>query len=137
MLQAINATPTAVAAAAPLTFTGVRIRTGSTAVLSTDLQDIVLQRAGFYLVHFNADVAPVTAGGVVQIQMTLNGTPVTAAIGTETGTAASEVHNLGFSVIVQVCPLTCGIGTNDVLTFINNGSAATISNMSAVVTKIA
>lgn len=62
---------------------------------------VTLNRAGTYIVHFNATVSA-TAAGAQEIQMLRNGSPVPGAHAIETAAAAGDLASMAFTALVTV-----------------------------------
>lgn len=138
MLYAYNTTSTAYTAGQQISFTSTGTQTGCTAV-KTSSNTINLNKAGYYMVHFNGDVATTTDAGNVSAILQVNGVAYPAAEATAYSSAATDIQNLGFTTIIQVQP-NCMCNTSNVpvtLTVVNGTTAATFTNAAITVTKIA
>ena len=122
-----------------LTFNNNTIQTGCTATHAAGSSSISLNKAGYYMVSFNADGVESGTAGNITIQLQGNGTAIAGAETTAESATATDVVNLSFTTLVQVCPNCCGnqVNTPFTLTFANTGVGATFTNAAVTVTKVA
>lgn len=138
MLYAYNTTSTTYTAGQQLLFPSTGTQTGCTAV-KTSSNTINLNKAGYYMVHFNGDVATAAEAGNVSAILQVNGMAYPAAEATAYSSATTDIQNLGFTTIIQVQP-NCMCNTSNApvtLTVVNGTTAATFTNAAITVTKIA
>lgn len=139
MLYAYTTSNTAYTAGQTLSFVTTGIQTGCTAV-KTSPTTIALNKPGYYMIHFNADLFSTTGtGGNVSATLFVNGEAYPAAEATISSTATTDVENIAFTAIVRVEP-NCGCDTANTptqLTVVNGTVAATYSNTAITITKIA
>ena len=136
MLYTYKAEPQAVAVGSPIVFGQNEVRTGCTVTHEVNDPIVELNRAGLYMVHFNASITG-AAAGVATIQLVENGQNVPGAVIANTVTTTT-VDNVAMTALVRVKPNCCqsrNVPAN--LQFVVGGVAVTISNVAATVTKLA
>lgn len=129
LIKVITTTSSAVVAGGTLPLTTISRRYGC--ALNQSGNSVVISEPGYYKVNINTTfTAP--AAGVVTLTLNQNGSAVPGATASTTiTTATTEVRNLSFSDEVRVF---CG-STPSTLTIVDNGVAATFSNISIIVNK--
>lgn len=121
-----------------IVFNNTKVRTGVVATANTPTNTIRLNRAGFYMIHFNAVVANNTAAsGDVGVQMVNNGVVDKSALAQATSTGATDFVNLAFTTIVRVEPSCSCVSNSGSLVFNITGVDALVRFANVVVTKIA
>lgn len=112
-------------------------RKGTTVTKSGDAT-LQLNKCGIYVVDVNA-VGVAGAGGLITIQLLVNGVAVPYAFASETAADTTSTHNLAFSTKVQV-PATynecCPCSTPFTVTLVNTGVETTYSLVNVLVTKL-
>lgn len=118
-----------------LSFNVNGVLTGCTVSHTAGTGAINLNRAGYYLVHFNGSFSAASTEGDVVVQLLANGIAVDGA----TAAATDQTEgNLAFTTIVRVLPNCCAVQDNvpTTLTFENQGAGVTFINTAATVTKL-
>lgn len=136
MIQAYTKNTT-VAANATIPLNNVSTIKGCTTTTSGN-SAISLNKKGVYMVSVDAIV---TAGiiGIIQFQLSQNGTLLPQAITAESATDITGQHALSFVTLIKVeeNACRCDCSTPDtIINFVNNGVQATYNNFNVVVTKI-
>lgn len=127
-----NTTPTAVIAGNTLPLGSTPIRRYNQCAVDTAGNSIALKECGYYLVNINATFT-VPVAGTVTLQLLNNNVAVPGATASRSVTTdTTEVDTLSFSAIVRVFN---GSAPGS-LTILNNGVAATFSNIAVNVVKI-
>lgn len=132
LIYAATTASSAVIANGTLPLATIIRRRGRDVNLSGNSIAITDTGSNYYLVTVNATfTAPVA--GVISLALQQNGVTVAGATASTTvTTATTEVRSLSFSAIVR----TFNGGTIDSLTIVNNGLAATFSNIAITVEKL-
>lgn len=132
LIYAATTASSAVIADGTLPLSTIIRRRGRDVNLSGNSIAITDTGSNYYLVTVNATfTAPVA--GVISLALQQNGVSVAGATASTTvTTATTEVRSLSFSAIVR----TFNGGTIDSLTIVNNGLAATFSNIAITVEKL-
>lgn len=132
LIYAATTASSAVIANGTLPLSTIIRRRGRDVNLSGNSIAITDTGSNYYLVTVNATfTAPVA--GVISLALQQNGVSITGATASTTvTTATTEVRSLSFSAIVR----TFNGGTIDSLTIVNNGLAATFSNIAITVEKL-
>lgn len=132
LIYAATTASSAVIADGTLPLSTIIRRRGRDVNLSGNSIAITDAGSNYYLVTVNATfTAPVA--GVISLALQQNGVSVAGATASTTvTTATTEVRSLSFSAIVR----TFNGGTIDSLTIVNNGLAATFSNIAITVEKL-
>lgn len=119
-------------------FTNKGVQTGCTATANVGTETISLNKAGFYIVQFNASVAASAAATTpITVTMTEDGVSMNYARAVVESTDATDIESLSFTAIVRVKPSCCACDVGKKLTFLVEGADALIFNANVVVTKIA
>lgn len=99
---------------------------------------IQLNKAGLYLIEFNADASTTaTSGGTITLQLFKNGVIVPGAESTSTATSNTAVNTLSFSKVIQVLNSCNCVNNQTNITVVNTNSAISMSNANIVVVKLA
>ena len=103
----------------------------------TGISTITLNKAGVYMVSFDAAVVG-SAAGVISVQLSRNGTLLPEATTSETTATATDIHSISFETLVQVNQdNSCRCSDSGVtISVINTGIEATYNQANVVVTKI-
>ena len=139
MLYAFTNTNQSLNANDTVKFNNIGVRYGRSATLSAGSGVVSINTPGYYLVHFNADVAAAAANVTVQLQK--DGVPVTGASATTSSTALTDIQNLSFTALVFVgSNCSCKCLENNLpatLTFVNSDAAASFTNAAVTITRVA
>jgi len=98
---------------------------------------IKFKKCGLYIVNVNA-TGIAGSGGLMTLQLMINGTVVPFAFASETAADTTSTHNLAFSARVQV-PYNdscCACAPEFTATLLNAGVEATYSLVNVLVTKL-
>lgn len=139
MIYSYSTSDQTVAVNATISFENNGIKSGRCITHAVGTGSFSLNRVGYYLVHFNADVATSAAAGNATVQLYINGEAYEGAEATgTTSVAATDVVNLGFETIIQVLP-NCCVNINNLpltLTIRNTGLEAIFSNVALTIVKV-
>lgn len=138
MLYTYNNTSQTLAQNAPIVFNTNGVAKGCSVTHVAGSTSVNINRAGVYMVQFNADAVGSGTAGNLTAQLYGNGAVVTGAESTAYSGAATDIMNLSFTALVRVNPNCCAITDNIpyVLTVQNTGEGATYSNAAITVTKV-
>ena len=140
MINAFIAIPAAIAAGAPVPFSGSRAKTrtgcrcnGGWLTHEDGSAQFLISRVGIYMVSVGAQVTSATAGDVATLAITANGEALAGTTMAETITAAGDVAQLATTALVTVpCGASITVGVA------NTGDAdITVNAASLVLTRIA
>lgn len=109
---------------------------GTTVEMSGD-SAIKFKKCGIYTLSLNANVIA-NAGGLVSLQLVLNGVKQVNAVAAVTAADTTSTHNISFSTKIQVPSdsTNCACSPDFTVNVINNGVSATCSLVDILVTKI-
>lgn len=95
-----------------ITFDNIVTKTCSCTRNNSPANTIVLNRSGYYRIHFDGVVANNTASpGVVTVQLYNNGVKVDSGFASETSESGSDIVNLNLDTIIQIRP-SCSAVSN-------------------------
>ena len=138
MIYSYSTSDQTVAVNATILFEDNGVVSGRCSTHAAGTGSFALNGPGYYLVHFNGDVAAPVAGDVTA-QLYVNGDLYEGAEATTTiTTATTEIQNIGFNALVRVLPNCCAVDTNfpAYLTIRNTGVEATYSNVGFTIVKV-
>lgn len=98
---------------------------------------VELAPGGLYQVIVQVTGAQSTTTGDLIIQLFRNGIAVPQALASVTSSAATDIETIGFSCLLLVNPSCCAVDNTTILTVVNTGVAATYSNASLTVVRLA
>ena len=103
----------------------------------TGVSTITLNKAGVYMLEFDAAVAG-TVGGTISVQLSKNGTLMPEAFTAETAADTTDLHSISFQTLVQVNhDNSCRCSdSGTVVEIINTGVPALYTHANIVITKI-
>lgn len=109
---------------------------GNTVEMSGD-SAIKFKKCGIYTLSLNANVIA-NAGGLVSLQLVLNGVKQVNAVAAVTAADTTSTHNISFSTKIQVPSdsTNCACSPDFTVNVINNGVSVTCSLVDVLVTKI-
>ena len=121
-----------------INFTSKALQTGCVATANVGTDTVSLNKAGFYMVHFNASIsASAAATEPLTVTMYEDGVAAEEASAVMYSVSATDIGSLAFSSIVRVKPSCCPYDIGKNLTFKVTGVDALVYNANVVVTKIA
>lgn len=130
VLLSTNAAAT-LAANETITFNVVRQTGNSEYVPGSSANQVFLRANGLYLVDFTATVTSTAAATPVQLQLTVNGSPLPETLRAYTATAAGDLGTLAMSTAISTSAKCCfNLGTVSV-TVTNTGANAIVINPGA------
>lgn len=113
-------------------------QTGCTAIANVPTNTINLNKAGFYMVHFNAVVSNDNdINELISVIMENNGVVINSAQAGATSESITDIENIEFTALVRVRPSCCSVANTARLQFKVTGSNALVYFANVVVTKIA
>lgn len=124
MLVLSNTAAQTLAAGQSLTFNAIKQsgRCKSELVNGSGTSAVFLKDGGMYLVDFTGTVTGTTAAAPVQLQLQVNGAPLTETLREVTITAAGDLHNMAFGTAVSTAgPCGFDIGSPSI-TVTNTGA---------------
>lgn len=103
----------------------------------TGISTVTLNRAGVYMLSFDASVAG-NAGGTITVQLSKNGTLVPEAVTSETAANTTDLHSISFQTLVQVSQNnSCKCSdSGTVVSIVNTGVPVTFTQANLVITKL-
>ena len=114
------------------------ILTGCTVTHNAGSTTFTLNKPGFYQVNFTGTGAVSgSTAGTVQVTLFNNGVAVPGAIATQTSASTTDIRTVNFTRLIRVLPSCCAVNNKASLVFTNTGSAATLTNVNVVITKLA
>lgn len=113
-------------------------QTGCTATANTPTNTINLNKAGFYLVHFNAVISNDNAiNEFISVIMQNKGVDISSAQAGATSSSDTDIENIDFTALIRVRPSCCSVDNSARLQFKVTGSNALVYFANVVITKIA
>ena len=138
MIYSYNVSEQSVDANAALVYTIDAVKTGVTVIHSAGTSTFTLNKPGYYYVTVTASGAA-SSEGADPISLALyNGTDIIpGAAASATSTATTDIVNLTINTIIPVRPSCCAIDNTVNLIVMNTGVAATFTNTTITITKLA
>lgn len=129
MLYIYNITPQELDVGESIAFPVTGVQTDCVAMRTAN-DTAVINRPGFFVIHFNASVSATDAAGDITVQLAANGIDIDGATATVSSTGVDDIVNISLTAIARVqYNFRCNTGNVPAtITVINTGVAATYAD---------